>query len=51
MAMLWKDNRVVTVLSTNSQPHEEDVVQRRQRDGAKVDVTRPVLALHPCPIG
>ena len=41
VAMLWRDNRVVTVLSTNSQPHEEEVVQRRQRDGTKVDVRCP----------
>ena len=41
MATLWKDNRVVTVLSSNSQPNEEDVVQRWQRDGSKVDVRCP----------
>ena len=40
-AMLWRDNRVVTLLSTNTQPHEEEVVQRRQRDGSRVDVRCP----------
>ena len=41
LAILWRDNRVVTVLSTNSQPHEEEVVQRRQHNGSKVDVRCP----------
>ena len=41
VAMLWLDNRVVTVLSTNAQPHERDVVQRRQHDRSRVDVGCP----------
>ena len=41
MAMLWRDNRGVTVLSTNAQPQEEDVVQRRQHNGSRVDVRCP----------
>lgn len=32
---------MVTVLSTNTQPHEQEVVQRRQRDGGKVAVRCP----------
>jgi hypothetical protein len=42
VAMLWRDNRAVTFLSTNAQPHEEGVVQRRQRDGSRVSVRCPV---------
>ena len=32
---------MVTVLSTNSQPHEEDVVQRRQHNGSRMNVRCP----------
>ena len=39
--MLWRDKRVVTVLSTNSQPHEEDVVQRRQHNGSRMNLRCP----------
>ena len=42
VATLWRDNRVVTILSTNAQPHLQDVVQRRQRNSSRVDVPCPV---------
>ena len=40
ITFLWRDNRVVTVLSTNAQPQEQEVVQRRD-DGHRVDVPCP----------
>ena len=47
MAFLWRDNRVVTVLSTNAQPQEQEVVQRRENDGHRVDVSCPAaMALY-----
>ena len=42
MALLWRDNRVVTLLSTNAQPQEQSTVQRREHDGSRSDV--PCLA-------
>ena len=41
LAILWRDNRVVTILSTNAHPDQQDVVQRRQRNGSRVDVRCP----------
>ena len=41
VAMLWRDNRVVTLLSTNTQPHEQDTVQWRQQDGSRITVCCP----------
>ena len=41
LATLWRDNRVVTILSTNAHPDQQDVVQRRQRNGSRVDVRCP----------
>ena len=32
MALLWRDNRVVTLLSTNAQPDEEQTVLQRFQD-------------------
>ena len=47
MAFLWRDNRVVTVLTTNTQPQQHDVVQRREHDGTRSDVPCPVaMALY-----
>ena len=39
MAVLWKDNKVVTAMSTNSQPDEKGKVKRRQKDGKKIDLS------------
>ena len=39
--ILWKDNRVVTLLSTNAQPQNHSTVQCRQRDGSRRDVPCP----------
>ena len=41
VATLWLDNEVVTVMSTNSQPLVQEVVQRLQRDRTKADVPCP----------
>ena len=41
VGMLWRDNRVVTLLSTNTQPDEREVIQRRQPVGSRVDVPCP----------
>lgn len=41
VAKLWRDNRVVTLLSTNTQPHEEETVQRKQQDGSRITVCCP----------
>ena len=37
----WRDNRVVTALSTTSQPIATDTVLRRQKDGSRIPVTCP----------
>ena len=41
VATLWLDNRVVTVLSTNSQPAEMSQVRRRQGDGSRREIPCP----------
>lgn len=41
MALLWRDNKVVTLLSTNVQPQQRATVQRREHDGSKTDVPCP----------
>ena len=47
VALLWRDNRVVTLLSTNAQPQQQDSVQRREHDGRRVDVPCPAaMALY-----
>ena len=47
MAFLWRDNRVVTVLSTNAQPQEQEIVERHENDGHRVDVPCPAaMALY-----
>ena len=40
-AILWRDNRVVTLLSTNTQPQNYSTVQRRQHDGTRRSVPCP----------
>ena len=42
-ALLWCDNRVVTLLSTNAQPQQHSTVQRKEHDGSHSDI--------PCPVG
>ncbi|XP_064404486.1 piggyBac transposable element-derived protein 1-like [Halichondria panicea] len=37
----WRDNRVVTALSTTSQPIATDTVLRRQKDRSRIPVTCP----------
>ena len=47
LAFLWRDNRVVTVLSTNTQPQQIDTVQRREQDGSRTNVSCPAaMALY-----
>ena len=41
VALLWHDNRVCTLLSTNAQPQQQDIVQRREHDSRRVDVPCP----------
>ena len=40
-AFLWRDNRVVTILSTNAQPHDLAIVERREHNGTRVNVQCP----------
>ena len=40
-ASAWKDRKVVTVLSTNTQPTATGTVLRRQKDGSRVPVPCP----------
>ena len=42
----WRDNKVITVLSTNSQPDVPGTVLRRQKDGSKVTVDCPQSIIH-----
>ena len=44
-ASAWKDNKVVTVMSTTSQPSATGIVFRRQRDGTRVSVPCPEAIL------
>ena len=47
VALLWLDNRVVTLLSTNAQPNQLDTVQRKERDGSRQTVRCPAaMALY-----
>ena len=45
-AFLWRDNRVVTILSTSAQPHELGMVQRREHNGTRVNVQCPAALAH-----
>ena len=40
-ASVWKDNKVVMVMSTNTQPSATGTVLRRQRDGSRIPVPCP----------
>ena len=40
-ASSWKDNKVVTVMSTTSQPSATGTVLRRQKDGTRISVPCP----------
>ena len=40
-ASAWKDNKVVTVMSTNTQPSATGTVLRQQRDGSRIPVPFP----------
>lgn len=40
-AHAWMDNKVVTVMSTNSQPSATGTVLRRKKDGSRVPVPCP----------
>ena len=40
-AVVWRDKRLVNVISTLSQPGETAIVSRRQRDGSRAAVTCP----------
>ena len=42
----WRDNKVVTVLSTTSQPDASGTVLRRQKDGSRVTVNCPQSIIH-----
>ena len=47
VALHWLDNKVMTLLSTNAQPQQQDSVQRQQRDGSTVTIPCPaVMALY-----
>ena len=41
VATLWLDNKVVTVLSTNTQPDSTGAVLRRQQSGSRISITCP----------
>ena len=44
---MWRDNRVVTLLSTNAQPQQCDSVQRKEGDGTRRSVPCPApMALY-----
>jgi 5-formyltetrahydrofolate cyclo-ligase len=40
----WKDKKMVTYSSTNCDPTQQRIVQRRQKDGTRQDVPAPVAA-------
>ena len=40
-ASAWMDNKVVTVMSTNTQPASTDTVLRRQKDGSRISIPCP----------
>lgn len=41
MAHAWKDNKVVSVMNTNTQPTATGTVLRRKKDGTRVSVSCP----------
>ena len=44
-AVMWLDNRVIHVLSTNGQPSEITTVPRKQKDGSTKQITCPASIL------
>ena len=44
VATAWKDKKVVTYLSTNCDPTESRVVQRRKKDGTLQNVSAPIVS-------
>ena len=40
----WKDKKMVTYLSTNCDPTQQRIIQRRQKDGTRQDVPAPVAS-------
>ena len=42
----WRNNRVVTILSTNTQPHDLAIVQCREHNGTRVNVQCPTEMVH-----
>lgn len=42
VAAAWKDNKVVNVVSTLASPMESTSVNRRQKDGTRVEVSCPL---------
>ena len=47
VALLWHDNQVVSLLSTNARPQQQDLVRHREHDGRRVDVPCPAaMALY-----
>ena len=44
-ASLWMDNKEVLVMSTNTQPGEQGLVKRMQRDSTCRDVTAPTSVI------
>lgn len=45
MGILWQDNKVVRMLSTNCHPQESGTVSRKLRDGTSVSVTCPAAVI------
>ena len=41
LTTVWMDNKVVSILSTNTQPAECGIIGRKQRNGQKIDVPCP----------
>ena len=41
----WKDNKVVTVLSSNVQPGEVDTCKRKQKNGTHMQLSCPVAVV------
>jgi 5-formyltetrahydrofolate cyclo-ligase len=44
VATVWKDKKMVTYSSTNCDPTQQRIVQRRQKDGTRRDVPAPVAS-------
>ena len=49
---VWKDNKVVTMMSTNSQPSATGSVLRRQKDGSRIQICCPeAVKMYNCYMG